>query len=98
VIIGGGSSLKGVDEIAKQVLRLPTFKYIFDKNNIEFVPDYNNDPSFINCIALAAYSYHHQDQGGTTVKKSNLMSNNVADSAGSAMADLLEKIKKFLPF
>ena len=98
VIIGGGSSLKGVDEIAKQILRLPTFKYIFDKNNIEFVPDYNNDPSFINCIALAAYSYHHQDQGGQSTKKSNLLANNVADSAGSTFASLWEKIKKFLPF
>ena len=98
VIIGGGSSLKGVDEIAKQILRLPTFKYIFDKNNIEFVPDYNNDPSFINCIALAAYSYQHQDQGSQSTKKSNLLTNNVTDSAGSAMSGLWERIKKFLPF
>jgi cell division protein FtsA len=98
VIIGGGSSLKGLDEIAKQILKLPTFKYIFDKNNIEFVPDYNNDPSFINCIALAAYSYHHQEQGNKGVKKSNLLVNNPGDSAGSAMSNLWEKVKKFLPF
>lgn len=99
VIIGGGSSLKGVDEIAKQILRLPTFKYIFDKNNIEFVPDYNNDPSFINCIALAAYSYHHQDQGvSPSQKKTSLLSNNVGDSASNSLANLWEKLKKFLPF
>ena len=98
VIIGGGSSLKGVDEIAKQILRLPTFKYIFDKNNIEFVPDYNNDPSFINCIALAAYSYHHQDQGITSSKKSNLLASNVQNSAGDTISGFWEKIKKFLPF
>jgi cell division protein FtsA len=98
VIIGGGSSLKGVEEVAKQTLRLPIFKYKFDKNSIEFLPDYNNDPSFINCIALAAYSYHHQDQGSPVSKKSNLLSSNMQDTAGSAVSGLWEKVKKFLPF
>ncbi len=98
VLIGGGSSLKGVDEVAKQILRLPTFKYIFDKNNIEFVPDYNNDPSFINCIALAAYSHHHQDQSFTSSKKSNLLANNVQNTTSDTISNLWEKIKKFLPF
>jgi cell division protein FtsA len=98
VIIGGGSSLKGVDEVAKQILRLPIFKYKFDKNAIEFLPDYNNDPSFINCIALAAYSYHHQDQGSQVTKKPNHLSSNMQESAGSAVSGLWEKVKKFLPF
>lgn len=98
VIIGGGSSLKGVEDVAKQTLRIPIFKYKFDKNAIEFLPDYNNDPSFINCIALAAYSYHHHDQSSPVSKKSNLMTNNLQESAGSAVTGLWEKIKKFLPF
>jgi cell division protein FtsA len=98
VIIGGGSSLKGIDEIAKQILRLPTFKYVFDKNQIEFVPDYNNDPSFINCIALAAYSYHHQDESQPNTKKMALNVGNVKDTAGEKMSEFWENIKKYLPF
>jgi cell division protein FtsA len=62
VIVGGGSALQGIDEIARRVLRLPVFKHVFDRRTIEFVPDYNNDPSFINCIALAAYALHNQEE------------------------------------
>jgi cell division protein FtsA len=97
VIIGGGSSLKGIDEIAKQILRLPTFKFMFDKNSIEFVPDYNNDPAFINCIALAAYSYQHQDEGQPSRKLGASSSSN-KDSAGDKISSIWESIKKYLPF
>jgi cell division protein FtsA len=62
VLIGGGSALAGIDEIAKDVLRLPIFKYNFDRNIVEFVPDYNGDPSFINAISLAAYSLYHSEE------------------------------------
>jgi cell division protein FtsA len=61
VLIGGGSSLEGIELVGREVLKIPIFKYNFDKNLVEFVPDYNNDPSFINCISLAAYSLYHQD-------------------------------------
>ena len=62
VVVGGGSALKGLDVVARKVLRLPVFKYIFDNQVVEFVPDYNNDPSFINCIALAAYALHNEEE------------------------------------
>jgi cell division protein FtsA len=98
VIIGGGSSLKGIDEIAKQILRIPTFKYVFDKNQIEFVPDYNNDPSFINCIALAAYSYHHQEEGPTNNKKTGLNLGIKTEGAGEKISEFWDSLKKYLPF
>ena len=101
VIIGGGSNLKGVDEIAKSILRLPTFHYIFDKNQIEFVPDYNNDPSFINCIALASYSYHHQEESNSKkpVRKNTNNSNSSGNNSfGEGLGNIWDKIKKFLPF
>jgi len=69
VLIGGGSNLKGVELIARDILKIPIFKYAFDKNLVEFVPDYNNDPSFINCIALAAYSLYHQDENNYSSEK-----------------------------
>lgn len=62
VLVGGGSALKGIEEVAKEVLRQPIFKYVFDRSVVEFVPDYNNDPAFINVIALAAYSLFHSEE------------------------------------
>jgi cell division protein FtsA len=62
VLVGGGAGLKGIEEVAKDVLRQPIFRYAFDKNVVEFVPDYNNDPAFINAIALAAYSLFHSEE------------------------------------
>lgn len=55
VIVGGGANLKGIIDVAKNVMKIPVFKYKFDPNKIEFVPDYNGDPTFINSIALLAY-------------------------------------------
>lgn len=69
VLIGGGSNLKGIELVARDILKIPIFKYAFDKNLVEFVPDYNNDPSFINCIALAAYSLYHQDENNYSSEK-----------------------------
>jgi cell division protein FtsA len=69
VLIGGGSNLKGIESVARDILKIPIFKYAFDKNLVEFVPDYNNDPSFINCIALAAYSLYHQDENNYSSEK-----------------------------
>ena len=93
VLIGGGSSLIGIDEVARQVLKLNTFRYVFDLNTIDFIPDYNNDPAFINCISLAMYSYHNQED--TSPKKPKFLN---AKNSGTAISSLWENIKKFLPF
>lgn len=61
VISGGGANLHGIVDVAKQVLRLPVFKYTFDKDKVEFVPDYNNDPIFFNAISAIAYYFHNQN-------------------------------------
>jgi cell division protein FtsA len=97
VLIGGGSSLEGIEEIAKAVLKIPTFKYYFDKSQVEFVPDYNNDPAFINTIALAAYSFNNQEESvpGKKVKfNPSLLGGGVAESASG----FLDTIRKWLPF
>jgi cell division protein FtsA len=97
VLIGGGSSLEGIEEIAKAVLKIPTFKYYFDKSQVEFVPDYNNDPAFINTIALAAYSFNNQEESvpGKKVKfNPAVLGGGVAESASGIM----ETIRKWLPF
>ena len=97
VIIGGGSSLVGIEDVAKDVLKLPIFKYIFDKKSIEFVPDYNNDPSFINSIALAAYTLYHSEEtnyNNKIARSNNQPRNNSGEGAGGFMS----AIKKMLPW
>jgi cell division protein FtsA len=99
VIIGGGASLKGIDDVAKDVLKLPIFKYAFDKNNIEFVPDYNNDPSFINAISLAAYTLFHSEESNIGSKINRGGSNQPRNTSGTTKGGgILESLKKFLPW
>ena len=93
-LIGGGSSLRGLDEIAKNILKLSTFKHTFDLNTIDFVPDYNNDSAFINCISLAAYSYYHQ--GDKQSKKSS--TNNSKLQSSDFISKIFTNIRKWLPF
>jgi cell division protein FtsA len=62
MLVGGGSNLKGLDSIAKEVLKLPIFKFQFDKSKIDFVPDYNGDPAFINVIALLHYYLYNENE------------------------------------
>lgn len=96
VLAGGGSNLKGIDTIARDILKMPIFKYIFDKSQIEFVPDYNNDPSFINCITLAVYSLYHQEDIDFQQKLTQTRPkyDNQQDSGGGFGGFL----KKLLPF
>jgi cell division protein FtsA len=61
VLIGGGSALKGIVDVAKDVLKIPVFRYRFDSAKVEFVPDYNGDPSFMNAISLVSY-FLRQDE------------------------------------
>jgi cell division protein FtsA len=97
MLIGGGSSLRGIDEISKQILKLPTFKYVFDLSKIEFVPDYNNDPAFINCIALAAYSFQQRDEDQSK-KISRSPGGNLKNSAMEGASNFFSGVRKWLPF
>jgi cell division protein FtsA len=72
ILVGGGSSLKGIDTIAKEIVKLPIFKYQFDRSKIDFVPDYNGDPAFINSIALLHYYLFNTTEAVNTTKKGAL--------------------------
>ncbi len=99
VLVGGGSSLKGIEQVAKDILKLPIFKYTFDRNLVEFVPDYNDDPSFINCISLAAYSlYHAEEVGFSGGKLPRGALPNKPQSGDSNGSKLMSNLKKFLPW
>lgn len=96
VLVGGGASLEGIDLIARDVLKIPIFKYYFDKNLVEFVPDYNNDPAFINCISLAAYYLYHQEESSYNQKFGR---NTYLPSAGPENQNgFMSFIRKILPW
>jgi cell division protein FtsA len=96
VLIGGAANLEGIEQVAKEVLKNPIFKYAFDRNLVEFVPDYNDDPSFINCISLAAYALFHHDEFNLSqkVSKTNFSSSNSHDESGGVGGFF----KKLLPW
>ncbi len=98
VLVGGGSALKGIEDVARKVLKIPIFKYSFDSSKIEFVPDYNNDPAFMNCISLAAYYLYHADESnyakGNGVKSGGILGN----SQGNKSGNLADTFKSFWPF
>jgi cell division protein FtsA len=100
VLIGGGANLKGVDDVAKDVLKLPIFKYTFDRNNIEFVPDYNDDPSFTNAISLASYTLYHQDEADLGNQISTRGASNQSRNNGNSdkKFDVLGAIKNIWPW
>jgi cell division protein FtsA len=100
VLTGGGSSLKGIEAIAKDILKLPIFKYTFDRNNVEFVPDYNDDPSFINAISLAAYSLYHNEENnyaGAKNPRQNQHHKNMGNG-DKRSGGFMDNMKKFLPW
>lgn len=72
VLVGGGASLKGILDVAKAVLKIPVFRYKFDPTKINFVPDYNGDPTFVNAIALVSYYLRQEGFGETSGKSRNL--------------------------
>lgn len=99
VLIGGGANLKGLESIARNLLKIPIFKYAFDKKTIEFLPDYNNDPSFVNCIALAAYSLYHQDDTNYSPDKFNKKSGGLSsDSRSNNSGGIGGFFKNLLPW
>jgi cell division protein FtsA len=99
VMIGGGSALPGIDDVAKDVLRLPIFKYSFDRNEIDFVPDYNGDPAFTNVISLAAYSlFHSEDAQFNKQYSKNNLSLSRANLSGDGAGGVGGLIKNLWPF
>jgi cell division protein FtsA len=81
ILVGGGSSLKGIDTIAKDIVKLPIFKYQFDRSKIDFVPDYNGDPAFINSIALLHYYLFNTTEAVNTNKKGGLQKTMIPQSS-----------------
>jgi cell division protein FtsA len=102
ILVGGGANLKGLEDIAKNALHLPIFKYAFDPSTVEFVPDYNDDPSFVNVISLAAYSLYHAEDvnmSGCGSAPTNFGGRGGGnESGGGVIGDLMGKLGKFLPW
>lgn len=72
VLVGGGANLQGILDIAKSVLKIPVFKYKFDPSKIEFIPDYNGDPTFINAISIVSYYLRQEGFGESANTKAGL--------------------------
>jgi cell division protein FtsA len=107
VLIGGGAALNGLEDVAKTVLKQPIFKYIFDRKYVEFVPDYNDDPTFINAISLASYALIHTGEknynnftAGNNSRSIALSSQNHSRSNqnSSNSGGFKEFLKKLLPW
>jgi cell division protein FtsA len=102
ILIGGGSNLKGIEDIARKSLNIPIFKHTFDRSQVDFVPDYNDDPTFVNAISLAAYSLYHSEDINMTGNNSNqnYSSRQSGGQDGGKNKDggLLKKLGKFLPW
>jgi cell division protein FtsA len=100
ILIGGGSALKGIDDVARYVLKLAIFKYHFDPKKIEFLPDYNGDPAFINSIALAAYYlFHSEEISYSKASKNNFSARTGVGSGGGEGRNTLNNMfKKIWPW
>ncbi len=105
VLIGGGAALSGIEDVAKSVLKQPVFKYIFDRKYIEFVPDYNDDPTFVNAISLASHTLIHTGEKNYNTFNSAFNSrNNQSNHSGSRSTgtaptnSIKEFMKKLLPW
>jgi cell division protein FtsA len=92
VLVGGGSSLKGIDQIARDVLKLPIFKYQFDRNKVDFVPDYNGDPAFINVIALLHYYLFSSEDTLSVAKKNSLQKTTSSSISVNEFGNFFKKI------
>jgi len=95
VLIGGGAALTGITEVARNILKLPIFKHNFDKNLVEFVPDYDGNPGFMNAIALSAYLLYHSEEVNQTQKFNN---HSVSQTPKSESGGFMAFLKKFLPW
>jgi cell division protein FtsA len=95
VIVGGGANLAGILDVAKAVLKIPVFKYKFDPTKIDFIPDYNGDPTFVNAISLVSY-YLRQEAYTDSPKTKSALGNffkgmNSSESKGGFFGNLFKK-------
>ncbi len=100
ILIGGGSALKGVEDVARYILKLAIFKYQFDPKKIDFLPDYNGDPAFINVISLAAYYlFQAEEINYSKVNKNTFVSKTLPSNSNLTSNDsLLSWLRKLWPF
>ena len=97
ILSGGGSIINGIQEIAKETLRLSVHKHSFDPEKINFISDYDSYPRFTNSISLAAYAtYHAEDIDYTQAvnKPLSRLSSSISsrNDNGSAFWDTVRKI------
>lgn len=100
ILVGGGSILNGLQEVAKETLRLSVYKHSFDPEKINFVSDYDGDPKFTNAISLAAYAtYHAEDIDYTQAvnKPLSRLSNSIS-SRGDSGSGFWDTVRKVLPW
>ena len=100
ILLGGGSLIKGIEEVAKETLRLSVYKHSFDPEKITFVSDYFGDPKFTNVISLAAYATYHADDIDYTqaVNKPLSRLSNSISSRGDSGSSFWETVRKVLPW
>lgn len=97
ILVGGGSILNGIQEVAKETLRLSVHKHTFDPEKVNFVSDYGGDAKFTNSICLAAYATYHAediDYTQSVSKPLSRLSNSISsrNDSGSAFWDTVRKI------
>jgi hypothetical protein len=92
--------LKGIEDVARYVLKLAIFKYQFDPKKIDFLPDYNGDPAFINVISLAAYYlFQAEEINYSKVNKNTFVSRTLPSNSNLSNNDSwFSWLKKLWPF
>lgn len=65
ILTGGGSNLKGIHEIARQITNMPVYKNVYNDRDVKFILDFNDDPVYANVISMVAYALRHPDEMGT---------------------------------
>jgi cell division protein FtsA len=64
VLGGGGASLKGIHEIAREITELPIYKNLYDDRKLKFILKFNYDPIYINVISMVMYALYHPEEIG----------------------------------
>jgi cell division protein FtsA len=94
IIIGGGANLKNLDVFAKDILRMPVYRYTFDSKIIDFIPDYNNEASYINAICLGFFTLLKSEEMNYNFKS---VSKNNSNNSKSLVSKALSWLKSMLP-